>query len=193
MNHGKKKKKVIFFGDTVNDLDNKPGGYISWIVNHLKNEGLEDRYNLVSAVRAGEKIYDLYMRLEESVLVKDATLVVLYAGVNDVWDKYLKGTGTDAETFESLFHAIINKLEAANIKVVVCTPVATLKTSFPQDILLELADYAAIIRSAAVERNLPMADLEQALHRKQTSNSGNLLNTNQLVADEIWEVLRALR
>lgn len=196
LNHGKKKKKVIFFGDTINNLDTKPGGYISWIIDHLKNEGSEERYNLVSAVRPGEKIYDLYLRLEDNVLVKDATIVIIYVGVNDVWDKYLKGTGTDAATFESLYQAMVNKLVAANIKVVICTPASTLKEGFPTEMEHDMADYAEITRKVAAENNLRLVDLQQVFAQQNSLTNDTRhaeVNSSRLVAEEIWRVLADVR
>jgi lysophospholipase L1-like esterase len=196
INHGKKKKKVIFFGDTINDLDTKPGGYISWIIDHLKNEGSEERYNLVSAVKPGEKIYDLYLRLEDNVLLKDATIVIIYVGVNDVWDKYLKGTGTDPVTFESLYQAMVNKLVAANIKVIICSPASALKEGFPKEMENEMDDYADITRKVAADNNLQLVDLHQVFAQHvllpNETRQGEV-NNSRLVADEIWRVLSNVR
>ena len=194
LNHGKKKKKVIFFGDSINDLDILPGGYISWIINHQKNEGVEDRYNMVSSIKPGDKIYDLYLKLEDNVLAKDAKVAVLYVGVNDVCDKYLKGTGTDAQTFESLYHSIIHKLQAADIKVIVCTPAKPLNAGFTDDMKHELAEYAAIIRNVADQNDVRLADLEKAFDLSLEDGNGYAeLNGNKLIADEIWRVLKDLR
>ena len=194
MNHGKKKKKVIFFGDSINDLDTLPGGYISWIINHQKNEGVEDRYNLVSSIKPGDKIYDLYLKLEDNVLTKDAKVVVLYVGINDVCDKYLKGSGTDAQTFESLYHSIIHKLQAAEIKVIVCTPAIWFKAGFTQEMKHELAEYTSIIRNVAEQNDVRLVDLEKAFDKAMVDNQVNTeWNGNKLIADEVWRVLKDLR
>jgi len=49
---------------------------------------------------------------------------MIFIGVNDVWHKRTSGTGTDADKFEKFYTAIIKKLQARNIKVVLCTPAA---------------------------------------------------------------------
>ncbi len=196
LNHSKKKKKVIFFGDSLNDLDTKPGGYISWIINHLKNEGLEEKYNLVASVKPAQKIYDLYIRLEENVLIKDAHFAVLYLGVYDVWDKYLKGTGTDIETFEKLLETIIIKLQAANIKILLCTPVPQIKSEFPADLLDEVNDYANVIRDLAATYNLRLADLSETFNQPRLLGENETYieaNPNRFVANEIWRILGDMR
>ena len=153
-NHGKQKKKVIFFGDTLNEMDERPGGYISWIIENLKNEGVEEKYSIVASLKPGQKIFDLYQRLEEHVLKKDAHIVVIYVGVHDVLDRHLIGTGTDKETFKSLLHSIITKLFTFNVQVILCTPIGELKPGFPAELKGELAEYTKVITETAEKTNL---------------------------------------
>ncbi len=195
LNYGKKKTKVIFFGDAINEMDDRPGGYISWIIDHLKNEGIEEKYNIVASLKPGQKIYDLYQRLEEHVLIKDAHIVVLYIGVHDVLDRHLIGTGTDIETFESLLQALLNKLYAANIKVIMCTPIAELKQGFPAELKEELAEYTRVITETAEAGNMRIVDLSRVFEHNsaEVDNPYEKPNYNQLVANEIWRVLSDVR
>ena len=52
---------------------------------------------------------------------KDPDVVVIWVGVNDVWHK-TSGTGTSADKFEKFYVAIIKKLLAKNIKVILAPP-----------------------------------------------------------------------
>ena len=192
MNHGKKKKKVLFFGDTFNELDGQPGGYISWIAQHLKNEGIEEKYTLLTALQPGQKIYDLYMQLEEKVLKQEPRLLVLYAGVHDVWDKYVKGTGTGLETFEQLFTGILQKCGAANIKVIVCTPVGWVKPGFETQLTSEVDEYAAVMRSVAATYEASVADwnallVEDTFMPQEPLSRG--VTASKMAGDEVWGIL----
>jgi len=86
----------------------------------LQQQNISD-YDLIGAGIGGNKVYDLYLRMDSDVLSKSPNIVVIYVGVNDVWHKKTYGTGTDADKFEKFYRAIIAKLEAAGAKVVVFT------------------------------------------------------------------------
>src|SRR5688572_2076889 len=106
-----KKTKVIFFGDSITELGAKPGGYITRVDSMCKLEGRGANYEFSGAGIGGNKVYDLYLRLENDVLSKHPDVVVIYIGVNDVWHKTLRGTGTDPDKFERFYQAIINELK----------------------------------------------------------------------------------
>ena len=94
-----KKKKVVFFGDSITEAAVNPGGYIRLIDTIIQKEGLSNNYDLIGAGISGNKVYDLYLRLEKDVLEKNPDIVVIYIGVNDVWHKMNGGTGTDYDKF----------------------------------------------------------------------------------------------
>jgi lysophospholipase L1-like esterase len=202
-----KKSKVIFFGDSITQAKVQPGGYIILIDSMCKKEGKGESYEFVAAGIGGNKVYDLYLRMENDVLAKNPDIVFIYIGVNDVWHKSSHGTGTDPDKFEKFYQAIIDKLKAKSIKVILCTPAAIgEKTDFsnPQD--GDMNQYSTIIRGLASKNNLPIVDLRKAFLEYNLKNNpenkyrGILttdrvhLNTkgNQLVADEMWKAIKAL-
>lgn len=202
-----KKSKIIFFGDSITELGVKPGGYVTRIDSMCKLEGKGDQYDFVGAGISGNKVYDLYLRLEDDVLSKNPDVVVIYVGVNDVWHKTLLGTGTDADKFEKFYLAILKKLKEKNIKAIVCTPaVVGEKTDFSNPLDGDLNRYSNIIRDMAKKNNLPLVDLRQKfLEYCKINNPKNEekniltydkvhLNAkgNQLVADAMWKAIKAL-
>lgn len=207
-NHRKKRKKIVFFGDSITEQGAKPGGYITRIQRILRDFAIEDDYELAGAGVWGDKIYDLYLRLEEDILAKGADIVLIFIGVNDVWDKLAKGTGTDIKTFETFYSAIIEKLLSAGIKVVLCTP-AVIGEKYQgdneQDDELDL--YSNLIKQLGLRFNAPVIDLRTFfVNYNLTYNYDNneqgiltvdkvhLTNTgNQLVAEEMWKVLQHVK
>ncbi len=202
-----KKTRVVFFGDSITQAGVNAGGYIMKIDSMCKGEGKADRYEFIGAGIGGNKVYDLYLRIENDVLAKDPDVVVIYIGVNDVWHKSSSGTGTDADKFEKFYQAIIDKLKAKNSKIILCTPAAIgEKTDFsnPQD--GDMNEYSNIIRRIAKKNELRIVDLRKAfLDYNLKNNSDNkdrgILTTdrvhlnakgNQLVAEEMWKVLKNL-
>jgi len=201
-----KKKRIIFFGDSITESGIKPGGYIVRMDSMIALQGKSESYELIGSGISANKVYDLYLRMEEDVLKKDPAIVVIYIGVNDVWHKR-GGTGTDADKFEKFYQAIINRLKANNITVILCTP-ATIgeKTDFSNSQDGDLNEYSKIVRNLAQKNNLAIVDLRKAfLEYDLKNNSDNrysgILTTdgvhlnakgNQLVADEMWKVIQRI-
>jgi lysophospholipase L1-like esterase len=201
------KKKVVFFGDSITEAGAKPGGYILKIGDLVAGEKLADQFELIGAGVSGNKVYDLYLRLEDDVLSKNPDVVIIFIGVNDVWHKRTSGTGTDADKFEKFYTAIIKKLQARNIKVVLCTPAAIgEKTDFSNELDGDLNKYSNIIRALAVKNGLPVVDLRKSFleynkqYNTENKESGILTSDrvhlnekgNQFVAEDMWRVIKAL-
>ena len=169
------KQKIVFFGDSITQAGVQPNGYITVLGNLIAQKGLKDQYELVGAGIGGNKVYDLYLRMEDDVLAKNPTTVVIWIGVNDVWHKRTSGTGTDANKFEQFYNAIVKKLQARNIKVVICTPAAIgEKTDFSNEQDGDLNKYAGIIRKIAANNNCTLVDLRKIfLDYNLANNSKN--------------------
>jgi lysophospholipase L1-like esterase len=200
-----KKVKVVFFGDSITQAGVSPTGYIVKMDSIIKQANLSDQIELVGAGIGGNKVYDLYLRMEEDVLQKSPDVVVIYVGINDVWHKASSGTGTDADKFEKFYRAIIKKLQEKNIKVIVCTPSVIGErndNSNQQD--GDLNNYSNIIRSIAKGMSLPVCDLRNAFSEYLKSNNPSNLEKgiltsdrvhlnpkgNLFVAGEMWKVLQ---
>lgn len=206
-----KKTKVIFFGDSITELGVKKEKYVGYIIkmdSMLKAEKKDDQYELIGSGISGNKVYDLYLRLEEDVLVKNPDVVVIYIGVNDVWHKTLLGTGTDADKFEKFYQAIINKLSAKGIKAILCTPaVVGEKTDMSNQLDGDLNRYSNIIRDLAKKNNLPLVDLRKEFldylkDNNPRNEEKNILTYdrvhmndkgNQFIADQMWKEIKDIK
>ena len=158
------KKKVIFFGDSITQAGVAPHGYITLLQQMLAKEGRDNAFDLIGAGIGGNKVYDLYLRLEDDVLSKKPDIVFIYVGINDVWHKKTSGTGTDPDKFERFYNKIIDKLQAAGAKVIICTPtVIGEKKDFVNELDGDLNKYAAIIRNIAKNKNTGLIDLHKTI------------------------------
>ncbi|WP_461101119.1 SGNH/GDSL hydrolase family protein [Spirosoma koreense] len=197
-----KPTRVIFFGDSITQAGVNPGGYID----RLKKVLPADQYELIGAGIGGNKIYDLFLRMDDDVLAKQPDVVVIWVGVNDVWHKATSGTGTDPDKFIKFYNAVVKKLQAANIKVVLCTPAAIgEKTDMTNQQDGDLNQYSKFIRDIAQSQNLPLVDLRKAfldynLKNNPENKEKGILTTdrvhlndagNQFVADQMQAVLTA--
>lgn len=199
------KKKIVFFGDSITELGVKKGGYIDLLNNSFANKGQSSQYELIGAGIGGNKIYDLYLRLEKDVLNKEPNVVVIWVGVNDVWHKSMMGTGTDYDKFGLFYDAVVQKIQAKGARVVLVTPAVIGERhdqSNPQDGELNL--YSNWIRKYASEKQVALVDCRKlfldysAKNNPKNVDKGILtydrvhLNDagNQLVADAVWEAVK---
>jgi len=199
-----RKTKIVFFGDSITQQGAGKGGYIDLIQEKINAKGIQNDWEVVGAGIGGNKVYDLYLRMEDDVLAKNPDVVVIYIGINDVWHKASSGTGTDKDKFERFYIAIIKKLQAKNIKVYVCTPsvIGELKDSRNQQDG-DLNAYGDVIRNLAKTNNCTLIDLRNAFINYDAQNNAEnkdrgILTTdrvhlnpagNQLVAAEMMKAL----
>lgn len=202
------KKKVVFFGDSITQAGVQPGGYIVRVGEMAARDKKSDQYEFIGAGIGGNKVYDLYLRVEDDVLSRNPDIVVIYIGVNDVWHKQLSGTGTDFDKFGKFYEALIRKLQAKNIKVILATPaVIGERTDNSNQMDGDLNRYSNYIRTLAEKNGLPLVDLrkgfiEYAKQNNPENKEQGILTTdrvhlnekgNTFVAAEMWKAIQAIR
>jgi lysophospholipase L1-like esterase len=202
------KKKVVFFGDSITQAGVQPTGYITKVGEMATKDKKGDQYEFIGAGIGGNKVYDLYLRVEDDVLAKNPDIVVVYIGVNDVWHKQSSGTGTDYDKFEKFYNALLKKFQAKNIKVILATPaVVGERTDNSNQLDGDLNRYSALIRSIAEKNGLPLVDLRKGFldygkaNNPENKESGILttdrvhLNEkgNEFVAAEMWKAVQNIK
>ena len=199
-----KKTRIVFFGDSITQAGVKKGGYIDRIQTAVNEKGLQNKYDLVGAGIGGNKVYDLYLRMDDDVMTRKPQVVFIYVGINDVWHKKTSGTGTDIDKYEKFYVAIIKKLQAKKIEVIVCTATVIGEKkngANPQD--ADLDKYSDVIRRLATTYNCKLVDLRKLFAEYEIENNpddkeSGILTTdrvhltdagNQLVAEEMMKAL----
>jgi lysophospholipase L1-like esterase len=203
-----KKKKVIFFGDSITQAGVQPTGYITKVGEMASKDKKADEYEFIGAGIGGNKVYDLYLRVEDDVLSKNPDIVIIYIGVNDVWHKQSSGTGTDYDKFERFYNALLKKFSDKGIKVILATPaVIGERTDNTNQLDGDLNRYSNLIRSIAAKNNLPLVDLRKGFmeYGKQNNPENKeqgILTTdrvhlnekgNEFVAAEMWKAIQAVK
>ncbi|RNL55094.1 SGNH/GDSL hydrolase family protein [Pedobacter jejuensis] len=196
-----KPKRIIFFGDSITQQGVSAKGYVTLIKKSLDST----KYTVMGAGIGGNKVYDLYLRLEDDVLNKKPDLVVIYVGINDVWHKQSSHTGTDYDKYLKFYQALINKIQGVGSKVVLVTPsVVGEKKDGTNELDADLNKYAEGIRQLAAKNNLPVCDLRkifadyEAKNNPEDKEKGILtvdrvhLNEigNKLVADQLLPLVK---
>ncbi|MEO6638285.1 MAG: GDSL-type esterase/lipase family protein [Ginsengibacter sp.] len=198
-----KKKNILFFGDSITKRGLQPGGYITKLRQMLDSDNSITGYELSAAGVDGNKVNDLFVRIDNDVLAKNPSIVVLWVGVNDVWHK-LSGAGTAAGDFEKTYSAILKRLQSQGVEVLLATPpvIGEKKNNANmQDDDLNL--YSKIIRKLSDQYNCKLVDIRKAFveydndNNPENKNSGILTidgvhlsnKGNALVAEKMMEVL----
>ena len=200
------KKKVLFFGDSITyNGTSWDGAYINLIAKYAKESEISDVEFIGSGV-PGDRVTDLYLRLEKDVLSQNPDIVVIFIGVNDIWHKILSGTGTDYKKFGLFYDALVNKLQDQTIQVILCTPTTIgEKTDFTNECDGDLNKYSQWIRDYAEANKIPHVDLRKAfLDFNLKKNMGNMEKGvltadgvhlkpegSKLVAKEIWKIVKS--
>ncbi len=175
-------KTVIFFGDSITQLGVNKNGYID----QLKSMVDPARVTLIGAGIGGNKVYDLYLRLEDDVLKKKPDLVFIYVGINDVWHKLGARTGTDYDKYLKFYQALITKIQANGSKVVLCTPtVIGEKKGNSNESDGDLEKYAAGVRELAEKNQLPLCDLRAAFTNYIEKNNPENADKGILTTDRV--------
>jgi lysophospholipase L1-like esterase len=203
-----KKKKVLFFGDSITQAGVNPGGYIRLIDTIIQKEGLTNNYELIGAGIGGNKIYDLYLRLETDVLEKSPDIVIIYIGVNDVWHKMTGGTGTDYDKFGKFYDAVVKKIKASGAKIILATPAAIgERTDYSNQQDGDLNLYCNWIKKYAADNALQLVDLRAGLieynlkNNPENKEKGILTSDRvhlnptgqQFVADAMWNEIKKIK
>jgi lysophospholipase L1-like esterase len=177
--------KIIFFGDSITQAGAQPTGFISMMRDSLATRK-PGQYELIGAGIGGNKIYDLYLRLEDDVLNKNPDQVVIWVGVNDVWHKATSQTGTDPDKFVNFYSALIKKFQARNIKVTLCTPASIGElTDYtnPQD--GDLNKYCQFVRNLAAKYNCGLVDFRRTFREYNLTNNTANKDRGSLTVDGV--------
>lgn len=180
----KKQRRIVFFGDSITQAAVQSGGYIDLLQQDFSNKPHGTAPRLIGAGISGNKIYDLYFRLDDDVLSHKPDLVVIYVGINDVWHKKTHQTGTDPDRYDRFYRRMIEKIQKKGAKVVVCTPTVIGEKNV-NELDEELDRYAAIVRKIADDMRLPLVDLRAEFTQYIAQHNPDNLASGVLTTDGV--------
>jgi lysophospholipase L1-like esterase len=170
-------QKVVFLGDSNTAFGwEYPTGYVHLISQALAIQGRQ--IEVIPAGVKGDTSKSILARLDADVLGKKPDWVILSCGLDDVW---YGANGVPLDQYKLNVTSIIDKLTAAGIKVVILT--STMIGEDPTGSNNQtLETYNGFLRSLALEKKLPMADLYADMvnditksHTSNPNSAGNLL------------------
>lgn len=171
--------RILFFGDSITELGVQPNGYVTLIRDSLVSMG--NSTEVIGAGISGNKVPDLLSRIEQDVLEKHPSVVVIYIGINDVWHYAfaMRGlSGTPKDEYEKGLIEIIQRIHAVNGRTILCTPtVIGEKRNGDNSSDTMLDEYSAISRRVASETGSTLCDLRKIFIEYLTNH--NTLNAEK--------------
>jgi lysophospholipase L1-like esterase len=177
----KKGDRIIFFGDSLTALAGEEApkehvtkGYVRIVRETLQEKHKDKEIEVDWVATGGHTVPDLLKRVDNDVIAKKPTIVVIQIGCNDA-------RRIPAETFRTGLAELIDKLQAAGIQVVQSSLTSVGEKhdgSNQHDAKLE--EFAQIARDVAKEQDVPLNDLRQAFvahwkeHNRENASAGIL-------------------
>lgn len=183
----KQGERIVMLGDSITQAGVRPDGYVTQLSLALAEKYPEKKITVMGAGISGNKVPDLQKRLEKDVIAKKPTLVVIYIGINDVWHGQKNpANGTSKEAFRDGLNEIIDKIQDAGARVILCTPsVIGEKKPGTNSLDAKLDEFAEISRDVAKKQDVVMCDLRKAFQDHLTKNNPDDKDRGILTGDGV--------
>lgn len=155
--------KIAFMGDSITQAGAKKDGYVFLVMDALKSAGHNVTH--IPAGISGHRSSDMLKRLDKDVISKKPQWMTLSCGVNDVWHFKLRlgkrtFKGIPLEEYKKNITEMIEKAQAANIKVMILTS-TMIGEDQSRELNQNLIPYNDFLRTLAKEKNCLLADLNK--------------------------------
>lgn len=167
-------KTIMFFGDSITDCgrdykdwDSLGFGFPLLVDSRLDLEKPEV-YKVLNRGTSGDRVADLYARLERDVIAAKPDILSILVGVNDVWHPLEAKMDSSSEKFRTIYHMMLSELRDAlpETKIFLMEPFAEkgwATEKFYDVFRARVEDRARIVRELAEEYNLTFIPLQQDL------------------------------
>lgn len=155
------KRKIAIIGDSITQSGSQRGGYVWLLQEYLKNLYPQQPKEIINAGVSGSKSVDLQQRFEVDVLNPRPDLVMINAGVNDVWHSFKNSgqdTGVPLNRYRESLISMVKAAQSRGITVVLLSPTLIYENlNSPEN--QRLASYVAAMREIAQEYDCHFVDL----------------------------------
>ena len=153
-------ERVAFLGDSITKQGAEPSGYVAIL--QAAMERAQPGASVIHAGVSGHKVPNLLRREEADVRAKDASIVFVYIGINDVWHSK-SDRGTSEADYGGGLKELVARLEGpGGATVAMATPSVIGEKPFGDgEFDSMLARYSAITREVAQAGVRPLCDLQE--------------------------------
>jgi len=133
----KKRYTILFYGDSITDgnryklkeqewdLNHQMGHSYAYVINALLgSHDPEKNYLFKNKGISGNRIIDLYARVDQDVIALQPDLISILIGVNDGPSEFNLNTATDPDKYDRLYRMMLDEIiqKLPDIKIVICEP-----------------------------------------------------------------------
>jgi lysophospholipase L1-like esterase len=193
----KKGDRILFYGDSLTAQALTPKGWVTLLREHFDKNHPSLGIEVTTFAVGGYPIVQRLKKLDDEVLAKKATIVVIQGGVPDA----LRGFSNDE--FKSALETMIGRLRKADVRVILCscTSLGEKKDSTNR-VDKKLDEFAEVARQVASDKKVPLNDLRKAFqeywnkHNPDNKDKGILTHDgnhfndtgNQFVAEQMLKM-----
>ena len=160
-------QKLAFLGDSITQFGMETqSGYCRLVISALQANGL--KVQPIGAGISGNTSREMIARVDRDVISKKPNVMTLSCGVNDVWHGK---SGVELEPYKKNITDIIDKAQAAGIKVVVLAS-TMIREDAGNDNNKKLIEYNNFLHDIAKEKGCPFADLNADMQAAVKANGG---------------------
>lgn len=193
----KKGDRILFYGDSLTAQALTPKGWVTLLREHFKKNHPDLGIEVTTFAVGGYPLVQRLKKLDEEVLAKKPTVVVIQGGVPDALRNFT------SEEFKSALETMIERLRNAEVRVVLCSCTSLgEKKDGSNRVDKRLDEFAEIARQVARDKKVPLNDLRKAFQDYWNKNNpdnkdkgiltydGNHFNDagNQLVAERMLKM-----
>jgi lysophospholipase L1-like esterase len=171
-------EKIAFLGDSITAGGMGNTGYCRQVISGLEANGIT--VTPIGAGIGGHKSNDMLARVERDVIAKKPEWMTLSCGVNDVWHG---ARGVPLEDYKKNITEIVNKVQAAGIKVMILTSTMIGENQADAN-NQKLVAYNDFLRELAKEKQCLLADLNAEMQETLKKMGANP-KTNTLTGDGV--------
>lgn len=173
--------KILFFGDSITDMrrdkdcqDFLPYSYGTGYAFLVANELLKKDNDLVIYNRgiSGNRIVDLYSRIQSDVWDYAPDVLSILIGVNDVWHDIAYNNGVDLKTYEKTYIKIIEETmqKFPQIKIMILEPflLKAMATITEWERFKKVYKYASVAKKIAKKYGLTFVPLQKKFDKLES-------------------------
>lgn len=176
MENGKRKERVLLFGDSVTDMSrdrsvdftaHSYGNGYGFFVEGELSARYPLRFEVINRGVGGDRIVDLYARVKRDCWNLNPDYLSILIGVNDVWHEISDRDGVDSARYERVYRMLLEETlqHLPQTKIILMEPFY-LNGSQTREHRVEfamLARYSEIARGLAAEYKLAWLPLQKRL------------------------------
>lgn len=178
-------KRILFQGDSITDtnrfvdeIEKKGMGYPLLVSARLGYE-CTGKYEFINRGISGNRIRDVYGRIDEDILELKPDFMSLLVGVNDASHELKNGNVDDLEEFKKTYEALLIKVKTTlpDIKIMILEPFVLkgYETDFNWSLYRgEVEKHAECVKEISKKFEIPFVSLQAEFDNKAKNSSAEM-------------------